>query len=406
MNIRSLAFLPPGLTFGALPTEIIPWALLFIRKINRDFILFLLTLLVGILVVSITNNAKEFNIIQAMLALLTFVLPPLIFIILRGLSLGRKANILYGLKGLFYASVLIGLVQSINIFGPYFDWFWQSLFPRGSLSSFSHIQDRGASIFANEPSRAAYEVTWLFIAAMLTITQRKQKIFVHVLYIWLMLFCIKALMGILYMAIVYFVLARPLVRFIGVIVIVALLVFPALLPPNVIDNIPNERVKVILQQINHGPASLAQVIYEGSGHRFITIAVNLRAIGENPFGYGLGNWDAAQWAVVDSQNVDVSAHDYYVDVNSGEYTAVRSEGYALNLAVTIGVFFTALSLYFVFYRTRWTHVNNSWGKVTYVFFALSMLGLGAVGHYYHWLVLGLVCAVKHKKMKQRDRNER
>lgn len=400
MKVKLLSFIPPGLTFGAIPTEIMPWALLSIRSLNTNTILFFCTLFAGLFLVSVINYDIQNNLVQSALALLTFMIPPMIFLSMRSLTLSGKEKIAESLEKLFYLSVLVGLIQSLNIFGAYFDWFWQALFPRGSLSSFDHVGDRGAAIFSNEPSRAAYEVSWLFIATMLFVRTKKTRFLVHALYLSLMLFCIKSLMGLLYVAIIYFILLRPLIRVMGAMVLIGLLTFPTPVPQIVIENVPNERVALLLTQLNSSPDLVAQAIYEGSGHRFTSIELNLKAVTDNPFGYGLGNWDEAQLATVRSEGIDVSDHEYYKYKNSGEFLAVRSEGYALNLAVQLGVFFTVLSFYFIFRKTRFFNLSNPWTRVTCGFFALCILGLGAVGHYYHWLVLGLVCSVKQTTLSK------
>jgi len=153
----SLLFFP-SITFGLLPSEIFPWAIIFsilyIKKCIVEFF-FISLLFLSPIVIGLFSNVDLLEIVRSLFAYYNALLILYVVIRLNGKNLYELINVL---KISLSITIIIGLTQYL-INNALFDFFVNVLVPRAKTSVDS---SRGVSGLSSEPSRQAIEIIIMY----------------------------------------------------------------------------------------------------------------------------------------------------------------------------------------------------------------------------------------------------
>lgn len=380
MKRHFYTFLPPGLTLSLVPADLFPWFLLNVNRITkisvRSMILYLLAMSVGIL------NGHRLLDHNVFLMMVTFSYPLIVFTIFKSISSKLYLHIHRIFMIYFMVTMALGLVQSTGTLSSF--TFWNYLFPRGSLGNFSDIGGRGVSLFAAEPSKAALEVSFLYLFLM-TSCSKYFKAFLTVAYFSLIILLLKTIIGLMLGLLIVLVIARRKFVFLTLFVIFIYLFSRVI---GEMDLGPNRMLEIFSSTEN--AKYFFNFIYEQSGHRAASLHTTYLSFFFNPFGYGLGNWNIAQLKTVSELDLSFADHAYYFYVYNGQYVPQKSEGFIPNFIAELGI----LGMIFLFtlalrYQTVLRFCSSSEKSLIY-FCLLSLLFFAPVGHPYPFLFLGLI----------------
>ena len=265
------------------------------------------------------------------------------------------------------------------------------MFPRGSLHNFYSAGGRGVTILANEPSRAAFELSWIFLYAFIKIRRKLYKVLSIFFLIAINVIIIKSLIGLALSLLIIVILNR---RYIFAIPIFLLCIFISI--SFLISN------GIIVGRISQFPMewrninTILSFIYEQSGHRAVALHLSYQSLLDFPFGYGLGGWFDGQFDMVKINGYTFEYHDYYVYDHAGSFYPIRAEGYIPNLIIEFGIFGFLLSS-FILNRIHQAIRGNSKNMTIFLFFIASLCLLGPVGHPYRWFFVGMAIRIKSLK---------
>lgn len=381
--IRALLFFP-SINFGLMRAEIFPWAtvysLLVIRRLNTRFFAILLLFLLSVSVASIGTNFLFLG--EHIRALAAYCNPLLVFFAILSVSESEIYRLRKLITPLLIFLILLGVIQLTGLISS-LDSLFSFLIPRGASDSLSNI-GRGVTLLSTEPSRAGYEILFLY-AAWRHFSAKS----IRLLLLSDMLFFLYILMVIqsglaAYLAIVYF--------FAVYLKYYTSLVFFTMLIGTLVLFVDTRATSLITDLFSlRSVGEVYSYLIDASGFRLVSV-VSAYSYGVSTlFGGGIGLWQMSSIAAMEAAGFSATDINYFVFHANGEFSAIRPTSYAANLALDtglIGLVFV-VTLLFKYIREALRHKRRDNNAFVFLFI-FSFFFIGAVGNPIPWIILALL----------------
>jgi hypothetical protein len=378
----------PAINFGLLSAEIFPWASIYsIKKriINYRFLIITVMFSLSIYFSAIATNFIYLP--EHLRSLFAYLNPIYIFFTLMAVSYEEIFKIKKMIAPLLLFLFFLGIIQFsglISILEPFFNF----LIPRSSASSLANI-GRGVTLLSTEPSRAGYELLFLY-AAWRALSSDRDSLLVlkDLLFFIYMIVIIQSALAVL-LTLVYFAFVYKS-RFGFLLLIIPILIF-------VVANFET-RATLILRQIYPIITSpeIIEFFINRSGFRFVSIISAFNYGIYNIFGGGVGLWETTSIESFNVAGFDPTQVSYFVSQHGGQFVGVRPTSYASNLALDIGVFgLLIFILLFYKYIKRFIKLSASDKNIFYLFI-FSFIFFGSVGNPVPWVLIALVLRIKEE----------
>lgn len=362
----------PSITFSLVHAEIFPWALIFtlvyMRKIDKNFVLLILLFLFSSLYGVYLSNGNSSN--EAVRSFAAYMNSLLIFTFLLRADYKLISKFFPILKKLFYFLTILGLLQYFGLIG-FIDPLFKFLIPRGSAESLAFMGNRGVTLLSSEPSRAAYEFLFVYVAFR-TIFLNKKNFLIYDLFILIfMLFIIKSGVGMIltlaYLAIFYrtkfFILAMAL----------TIIAIP------ILDHLSGRAISLLISIMSSNSIlELYNMILNVSGTRLISIIASFWYGILEPLGGGIGNWKESSLLALQMTSLDPANFYYFRENFNGNWSMVRPSSYLFALMLDVGIIgcFVVLLLFFKII-SKYFNLRSS---NVLLFFLLYLTVIGEVGN--------------------------
>lgn len=372
----------PSVTFGLISAEIFPWSfffiLFFIKKIDRYllYFIFLMTLYMFLSLLLI-NNINSSNVFKSYI---TYLNPLLIFFFfLRNYKIKYDKVIIY----FFYFLILLGIAQYFNFFSG-INNFFKLLIPRGSLISLDGIGGRGVTLLSSEPSRASYELLFIYIFIRRAFNKKIIYDFGILLYLILI---VKSIQGV-FLALVFFTLFNlkiliPIFLSFGFFVLNGIF-------------FGSNRILDLFINLYKSPSDFFNIIINVSGTRLASLYSNFLYSFKHPFGAGFGNWENSSLEAFKNSGLNPNKILYFQEFYEGAWASIRPTSFFSNVLLDfglVGVIFI-ISILFI--------VKNKYNLDTrlFLFFIFFLLFSADTGNPIPWLVMStLLYKQKFTKLK-------
>lgn len=379
--LRILIFFP-SITFALLKAEVFPWAFFYSStqkiKIGRA-IPILLLLFISALFATFYSFYEGID-SDSFRSLIAYLNPLLIYLFLMGCSFKEVEffNKIIGKVLLFY--VIIGILQIIGVLS-FLEPVFNLLLTRGNTDAFG--LGRGVSLLSSEPSRAAYEVifvyiTWLYIKSY---SKKKQLLF-DFLILFFLAVVIRSSLGLVTFSV--YLLFKYRLKFILPMILIPLLVLPFLE-----DSTSRALQFVYSIAATSNPGDLYDFILNQSGFRLISLVGSYKYALLHPFGGGVGLWTTSSLVALDLTGASPSLIPYFIENGGGNFIPVRPDSFLASIALDVGL----LGILFTIYLIKplivvLKKVNNHIFAIVGVFLFIIIF-TGAVGNPIPWVCVAL-----------------
>jgi hypothetical protein len=381
MNIfRTLLFFP-SITFSLLSAEIFPWAFLYsivgkfrsYKKIDKKILPLIIGLLISLLysLYLILLKDYESDFIRSIIAYLNPIFAYLAIMCCHKKELFILCKIV-GKILLFF--IFIGILQSVGII-KFLQPVFSFLIPRASTEALD-IGGRGVTIFSSEPSRASYEIIFLYITWRY-LQQKKaiNKLFFDFFITLFILFILKASTGL--MILIVFLLSEYRLKF----VLSGLIVISVSLP--LLMN-TNSRAIYVMIKIFSG-LSISNIfgyILSASGFRLVSIIAAYRYGILHPLGGGIGLWQISSVKALCETGIDSDSLYYFNKF--GGFVPVRPTSYLSSMALDMGWMAIIIVFYLIKPLFKLISFDNALFSliITFLFYIVV---IGATGNPIPWI---------------------
>lgn len=377
----------PSITFSLLSAEIFPWAIVYsilrIRKFSLSLMLLLMILLISSMYVVLIKGNEHFP--EALRSLSAYVNSILLFGVVLA-SQSRDINLLIRVsKYVAIGLVFLGIAQFLGLtsfLSPVIDF----LMPRGSANMLGGQGARGVSLLSSEPSRAAYELIFIYLIYRFTLLKPAYRIWGDLIISLVVFFFIRSAAGAFLLVGFWLLFNRSKLLIVGLI----MLVYFSFLNVNL-----SGRAFLVFSTLVD-MSSLSEVytyILNNSGFRLVSIVGALLFGIINPFGGGVGFWRISSVEAMSLTGVSPEAISYFLYSSGGTWSAVRPASYFGSLMLDVGIIGAAAFLVILLrlvrsYKT--TSVHRSDLRNIVFFFFLYFFMTGAVGNPIPWLSLAVL----------------
>jgi hypothetical protein len=386
MNIFRILLFFPSITFSLLSAEIFPWAFIYsiikklksYRKINIQKRV--LVLVIGLFIslsysfYVILSTSYNSDVLRSFVAYLN---PILVYLIILGCSkreLSIFCNMIEKILGLF---ILIGIFQTIGIIN-FLEPIFKFIVPRSSTQSLVEMGGRGVTLLSSEPSRAAYEIifiyaTWSYINRFI----KYQYIFDFFFLIFILLI-IRSSEGIVLLLI--YLIAKYGIKFIFTVSVLGLFLASTLLEFQV------RSVSFLYSLfIQSSFLDIYYLILNQSGFRLISLIASYRYAFFHPFGGGIGLWENTSIIALNETQINPNLMYYF----EGGYTAIRPISFLSSIALDMGV----IGLFLIYYTLRPLFILLKNVKdPMFCFIVLFLFGIffsGSIGNPVPWICMAI-----------------
>lgn len=380
--LRLLSFFP-SVNFGLLSAEIFPWAsiysLFIIRTANFRFVIILLVLLNSAVFVAVDTN---FNFLgEHIRSLAAYLNPILVFFSLLSARYDEILRLEALLKYLLIGLIALGLFQFFGVLGQ-LDFLFKFMVPRASGDMLAEL-GRGVTLLSSEPSRAGYELLFIY-SAWRVVSHNEKYLIYDLLFICFQLIIIQSALSAL-ITFVYFLLIYR--QRIPILVLFAV-PFVALLVAYV-DTRATGVVRAVIDASSF--SGMFDYLIDTSGFRLVSVISAYWYGLTHIFGGGVGLWQLTSIAAMESTGFVAGEINFFVYAGGGSFISIRPTSYAANLALDVGavgllIFFGALFKYF---KTLYSFGSVN-AKCFTSLFIFSFFVIGAVGNPVPWMLLALI----------------
>lgn len=380
--LRVLALFP-SINFGLLRSEIFPWAAIYsifiMRSLNYRFLGIVLLLFFSSLIFALKTDFVYFS--EHVRSFAAYLNPLLVFFALLSASDKEIVRVKKVFLCVFIGLLVLGLMQLVGILSP-LGTLVSYLVPRGSAESLSTL-GRGVTLLSSEPSRAGYELLFIY-AAVRTLYNVNGNRYIYDLLFFLYILvviqsAVSALLTLFYLLLLY------KGRYLSL-----LLLLPFLM---VAISYIDSRATIFLSTVMDSSSivSLFDYLLDSSGFRLISIISAYWYGIMNIFGGGVGLWQLSSIEALDATGISASEVNYFLYFNNGEFGGVRPTSYAANLMLDTGsfgliFFITIMKKYLFILRTSALDSVTAAGNL----FLFSFFIIGSVGNPIPWISIALV----------------
>lgn len=373
-----LLFLP-SINFGVTTSEIFPWVLIFflrnglvLDKRSFYFILVLFLFSCHALILGFDYGFANSDFVRSFAA---YVIPIIGYSFTKGMSKNEVNKIVKVTKNLTVFLVILAVFQStglINFLQPIFDF----LLNRGGADSLTN--GRGVSLMSSEPSRASYELIFMFSLCRLFYKNKvKNILLVDLILSIIVLFFIRSAVGACFLILYLFLNNKKIFILFSTLLSLLLSFFTF-----------NSRALTLLIIFlsETDPTIVFNLILSQSGFRLISIISSVKSGITDLFGRGIGFWKVSSVDALYATKIPVKVVPYFIN---GYYTPIRSTSYFSSLMLDVGIIggilFTVLLITPIF---RGLNSNTETKPILYLFLFYIYL-YGSIGNPIPWLVVGI-----------------
>ncbi|TCN85192.1 hypothetical protein EDB65_10747 [Vibrio crassostreae] len=296
------------------------------------------------------------------------------------------------LRFTFIFFISVAILQFLNLI-PFLNSFFYLLKGRGGAGLSDSL--RGVSIFATEPSRAAYEMILIYLMVRLSLVKfHRLKIYDFAFFVFIAL-VIKSMTGLLLCTIFfafYYVSFRKLIQLSIFILLFLTSLFFIL---EELAQLNNRAINLVIQVLE-SPEPI-KLFMQASGFRIISIVSSYVYAFNDIWGSGIGSWEQSSLLAldyVDARSLEVP-YFYY---SCGEYIcSVRPTSLLANVALDFGL----IGIIFMFYFL--IKFKNSLNKKYYhgfYFIVFLFLCSSTVGHPLIWIVIAYLQALSKNECER------
>lgn len=373
----------PSITFNLLTAEVFPWAILYslTQKINLKrglpfFFLLFCSILYTIFYTSIYDVQSD--IFRSFLAYLN---PILVFLAIYKCSGDELDKLNTLLKTLTVFFVVLGVLQFSGIVG-FLSPIFKLLLTRGSTETFG--LGRGVSLLSSEPSRAAYEIIFIYMAWIYVAKFAKRKeLILDFLFLFFITLILRSSLGIF--TFMVYLLAKYKWKLLIPILCVSMFMVPFLV------NSSSRAVQIIYQIFKTSSTMDLYVLFlQQSGFRLISMIGAYQYGFLHPFGGGVGLWKLSSLEALELTGVKASTIPYFVENSNGYFTAVRPDSFMASVSLDFGLFGILCILYML--KPLISLLRNTKSNIFPIFitFFFILFFSGAVGNPIPWICVAIV----------------
>jgi len=387
----------PSITFSLLSAEIFPWAimysLLLVRKVSIPLLLLFGIFLASAANVVLAEGAEFFpEILRSLAAYLNSLL---IFGVVLTL-LPKDINLLIRIaKYVAIGMAVLGTAQFLGLvsfLSPLFDF----LIPRGSANVLGggEVGARGVSLLSSEPSRAAYELLFIYLIYRFTLLKPTYRLWGDFVVSVLVFFFIRSAVGAVLLLGFWFIFNRNKLVLMSMFIVVCV---------SLVDvDLSGRAVVVFSTLINMDSLGDAySYVLNSSGFRLVSIAGGVLYGIINPFGAGVGFWRESSLDALALTSVSPETISYFLFNSDGYWSSVRPASYFGSLMLDLGIIGTAAVIWIILIlikKYKAVAGNKSDLRNIVLFFFLYFFSTGAVGNPIPWLSVAVL--IKYFSFKQ------
>ena len=376
----------PSITFGILPSEIFPWAILmslfFIRKLVLEYflliVIFLPTLILGF------NHVD--NLMDILRSSFSFINAIILFFVFIKIQNNVIYKMVYVIRNVLLIQIITGIITfvfNISIIENFIQLLVPSSWTSGGIT-------RGVSGFSTEPARQALEIILMY-SAYIAFQKLKNPNYNRLKYDFSLLFYLifinKSITGIgifLVYLIVINLSFKGLIKF--SIIPIIFFVSMKIIPQEIIER---NRLLSFTQMIIESDIDKKNFIINQSGFRFSSISV----VYTNPslIGYGLGNWKNGMRKTFQENNYFNNNYEFNTE---RLIEGVRPMSFISGLILECGLYlFSALLLLIIVSIPKNYNKNligYKLGVKTIGFLLFSIFFIGAIGNPIAFICIGIL----------------
>jgi hypothetical protein len=371
----------PSVTFGLINAEVFPWALLFtiykLKRINIYF-LFIFALFFSSFIFTTYMYGLAY-LVESFRSIFAYINPLLMFLFLMSLDIKNITKLIIILRYVLLVMLIFGILQSIGLIS-FLDPLFKFMIPRGGATEFGG--GRGVMLFSTEPSRAAYEIIFIYATFRLSkiINGTLINIVMDILFSLYLLLIIKSAVGFSILLLYFVIIYRLKLIFVLFLAIPLLISF----------FVDNRAISVLFQILSS--TSLDEVhklIVNASGFRLVSVISAYYYGLSNLFGGGVGAWAISSINSMIAAGFSANELHYFISEANAEFIGVRPTSYAANFALDFGLIgiFSLAYLILPYIKRAWSCGREI--KPIVIIFLFSLLFYGEVGNPIPWLCFAL-----------------
>lgn len=396
--IRYLLFFP-SINFKILSAEIFPWAIIYYFmhkiKITKNGIIISSIIIINLSYGVFYYEKITFEIIRSLFAYLNVIL---IFSLIMNFNNNKIIILLSSGKKIFVFLLILALFQSIGFTNNFiFESIIENIMQRGNVSYYGG--GRGISLLSTEPSRAAMELTFIYLLFRY-IYIKKWYVFFDLLMLIVLIFLIKSATGLFYFSL--FLILVYFKNFLYLLVFfIALLSFIYLFPNINIEEFQKIRaLSVLLSLINTDNLTLfIEQLFNLSGFRLISVYSSYIFGLTSLFGGGIGYWEYSSVYAMTNSGINAADINYFLWRSDGAYTPIRPTSFVASLLLDFGLM-ALIIIFYLFKDIVVTLIKNKSIRVPIILFFIYVFFYGTIGNPIPWIVIALI--IKSYKLKIGD----
>lgn len=375
----------PSINFSLTTAEIFPYGILLFLFYGFRLKFEQLPLVFGLFISYLWGvwvwQAWNVDFIRSSLAYLNAFLA---FYVILSLAPNRLCLFRHCLKTVFIGLIVLGILQVTGLASKLgFGYLLDILMRRGAEGALG--SGRGVSLLSSEPSRAAYEVIFMYAALRATSFTRTAKYWLisDLLMTIFLAVVVRSATGMAFWLVYLVGVYRWLIVLPGFIISLAGVAW--------LSQVESRAIILILDVLSQSSLTdTASLLLNASGFRGISVAGAYAYVFHNLMGAGVGFWQFASVEAMTLTGIDPKTVSFFSTHNNGVYFPVRVTSYIASFIMDVGVL-GAFCLICIFKRIL------AMLKVKTVFalallFAFYLFVLSAIGNPVPWACFAFVYA--------------
>ncbi|WP_165312516.1 hypothetical protein [Vibrio ziniensis] len=378
----------PSVTFSLIKAEIFPYGIIYFL-VGRVRLYKNVMLVIFLMIISSIYGALYFQEIsdEVIRSIFAYLNPLLVYVYILNERKRSSENIV---KFIFFGLLALGLLQFSGLANAIaLDSIIDILMSRGGTDVVEG--GRGISLLSSEPSRAACEVTFVYILFRYSFLNHKVTIIFDVFIAFFILYFIRSATGLIYISI--FLLLEYRLKLVIALGILFLAVgFSDLSSSSRALNL----LHAALSQDDF--SSFVSLALNASGFRFISVYAAYKSMFNAIFGFGVGFWEFSSKIALNNSGIPAYDISYFNTWFGGRYESVRPVAYFASIALDMGIIGFILLSNIVFKPVLQVFKMSEF-KSAYITFAFYLIFLSAVGNPVPWLCIAYLINIDRLKIK-------
>lgn len=379
----------PSVTFGLLSAEIFPWAAAYalkrLKSISYRLFPIVATTLASIILTLYIYNGQFIS--ESIRSIFAYANPLFLLMVLACAPEREIFRLVKILKYVLGALLAFGIVQGSGLI-EFVDPLVKALVPRGGAEEFGG--GRGVMLLSTEPSRAAFEIIFLY-AAWRTITTLSglRIILIDILFALFIVGIIKSALGLALLLVYLFFIYR-----------LKLILLLLLLAPIALTMFIDARAVSIAVDLasKTSPIEAYEFFVNASGFRLISVLSSYYYGLTSLIGGGVGAWPVSSINAMQATGFSAEEINYFIYHADSKFTGIRPTSYMANIALDMGLLGVACLMYLLI-----PYIKRAWACGVLIrpllgLFLFSLFFIGAVGNPIPWLAI--ILAIRYLEARE------